>query len=168
MNQIAKEFLKESIFRINENLPRIKKCLDELTDYKLWQRPNNSSNSIGNLVLHLCGNITQYIISGIGKKEDNRKRASEFEAKGGFTREELKEKITSNINSAVLILKNLNEEDLTEVKTVQGYRYSGIAIIIHVTEHLSYHTGQITYWTKCLTNKEIGYYSGMDLNKKNK
>jgi uncharacterized damage-inducible protein DinB len=168
MNPISKEFISQSIYRIQENLPRIEKCLNELSDEELWQRPNSSSNSIGNLVLHLCGNITQYIISGLGKSADNRNRDSEFAATGGFTKTELRNKIASTINNAVSVIKGLSENDLAETKSVQGYNSSGISIIVHVTEHLSYHTGQITFWTKCLKNKDMGYYAGIDLNKKNK
>ncbi len=168
MNTISKEFIEQSVIYIKENLPRIEKCLDELNDEEVWQRPNRSSNSIGNLILHLCGNITQWIISGLGKEPDNRNRDSEFEAKGGFTNGELKEKISSTINKAISVIKELQENDLTAIKTVQGNHYSGIAIIIHVTEHFSYHTGQITFWTKCIKDKDMGYYAGKDLNKKNK
>lgn len=165
---ITKEFIEQSVLYFSENLPRIEKCLNELSDDELWQRPNSSSNSIGNLVLHLCGNITQWVISGLGNEPDNRNRDSEFEANSGFTNDELKEKISTTIIKAVSIIKNLDENDLTGVKSVQGDNYSGIAIIIHVTEHLSYHTGQITFWTKCLKDKDMGYYAGLDLNKKNK
>lgn len=167
MNNISSEFISQSVLHIEESLPRIQKCLGELTEEELWQRPNNSSNSIGNLVLHLCGNIRQYIISGLGKQTDNRNRDSEFSASGGYTKGELEKKITQTINNAVKVIKNLNENDLTEIISVQGYKPSGIAVIVHVTEHLSYHTGQITFWTKCLKDKDMGYYAGKDLNKKN-
>ncbi len=165
---ISREFIEQSVRYINENLPRIEKCLNELNDTEVWKRPNSSSNSIGNLVLHLCGNITQWIISGLGKEPDNRNRDSEFEANGGFTTDELKKKISSTISKAVSIINNLNENDLTGIRSVQGNNYSGIAIIVHVTEHLSYHTGQITFWTKCLKDKDLGFYTGMNLNVKNK
>jgi uncharacterized damage-inducible protein DinB len=168
MNDISKEFIEQSIFRIEENLARIQKCLGELTEKEIWQKPNASSNSAGNLVLHLCGNITQYVISGLGGKEDTRDRDSEFSTEGGFTKQQLNEKITNTINKSVSIIKNINENDLTDVKSVQGYVLTGVAIIVHITEHLSYHTGQITFWTKCLKDKDMGYYAGVDLNKINK
>jgi uncharacterized damage-inducible protein DinB len=168
MNNLSKEFITQSILYFSANLPRIEKCLDELTDEEIWKRPNNSSNSIGNLVLHLCGNITQWVISGVGNEPDNRNRDSEFQATEGFKKDELKKKISSVINKAITIIKNLDETELTDLKFIQGDNHSVIAIIIHVTEHLSYHTGQITFWTKCLKDKDMGYYAGMDLNKKNK
>ena len=168
MTNLAIEFIAQSVYRIEINLPRIEKCINELSEEEIWKKPNGSSNSIGNLILHLCGNITQYIISGLGSKPDNRNRDREFAVKEGFTKTQLLEKITLVINESVSIIKNITEEDLIKSRSVQGYNLSGIAIIIHVTEHLSYHTGQITFWTKCLKDKDMGYYAGMDLNKTNK
>jgi uncharacterized damage-inducible protein DinB len=168
MDNVSQELIKQSVYRFELNLPRIEKCLDELNDEEIWQRPNSSSNSIGNLVLHLCGNITQYIISGLGGKADERNRDSEFSAAGGMKKDELRKKIQSTVMNAVQVMKNLDENDLTGVKSLQGFDVSGIANIIHVVEHFSYHTGQITFWTKCLKDKDLGFYKEMDLNKKNK
>jgi uncharacterized damage-inducible protein DinB len=167
MDNISKELIKQSVYRFELNLPRIEKCLNELSDEEIWQKPNSSSNSIGNLILHLCGNITQYIISGLGGKTDERNRDSEFSAEGGISKNELREKIKSTVTDAVHVMKNISEDDLLHVKSLQGFDVSGIANIIHVVEHFSYHTGQITFWTKCIKDKDMGFYSGMDLNKKN-
>lgn len=139
-----------------------------LSDIELWQRPNVSSNSIGNLVLHLCGNMTQYIISALGKNADNRNRDSEFSAKEGYTAAELLEKMKHVTDNCVKIINELNEEQLTANYEVQGYTMSGIAIIIHVTEHYSYHTGQIVFLTKSLKDTDTGFYKGKNLNIKNK
>lgn len=164
---IPQEFLSQSIYRISLNLPRIEKCLEELNEEELWQRPNSSSNSIGNLILHMCGNTTQYILSALTGGQDDRNRDAEFAAKEGWTKEELSEKVSATINDAILVLEELEEERLRKIYSVQGYELSGIGIIIHVTEHISYHTGQITFWTKMLKDKDMGFYAGMDLNKKN-
>lgn len=168
MDNVSREFIKQAVYRFELNLPRIEKCLDELSEKEIWKRPNNSSNSVGNLILHLCGNITQYIISGIGGASDERNRDSEFSAEGGMSKDELREKIRTTVANAVKVMQNLTEDDLLQVKSLQGFDVSGIASIIHVVEHFSYHTGQITFWTKCLMDKDMGFYSGMDLNKKNK
>jgi len=164
----ADEIIEQAIFRLEENTPRIEKCLNELSEEEIWKKPNNSSNSVGNLILHLCGNITQYIISSLNEKEDNRNRDKEFTTTSGYTKSELLKKLTTTLDQAIHILKNLSEKDLLRVRTVQGFDYSGIGIIIHVVEHYSYHTGQITFWTKFLKNKDLGFYAGVDLNKKNK
>lgn len=167
MSTIATEFICQSIHRIELNMPRIEKCLIELSEEEVWHRPNESSNSIGNLMLHLCGNITQYIISSIGDEADNRERDQEFNATGGFTKTELLHKLETTVTKAIEIIKNCDDESLLKIRNVQGFTYSGIGNIVHVTEHYSYHTGQIALLTKMMKNKDLGFYAGMNLNTKN-
>jgi uncharacterized damage-inducible protein DinB len=165
---LSNEFIDQAIFRLNENTPKIEKCLTVLNEEEVWKRPNNSSNSVGNLVLHLCGNITQYIISSLGENEDLRIRDLEFSTSGGHTKTALLNKLKLTINQAIVILKKIKEEDLLRIRSVQGFEYTGMASIIQVVEHYSYHTGQIVFWTKLLKDIDLGFYAGLDLNKKNK
>ncbi|MBK5272281.1 MAG: DUF1572 family protein [Bacteroidia bacterium] len=165
--ELIKEFLDQSVDRIDYNTPRIIKCMNELEEEDIWKRPNNSSNSVGNLILHLCGNITQYIISSLGESPDIRERENEFSATGGYSKSELIDKLKLVVQKATDIIQNMSTENLLRKRAVQGFQYSGISIIIHVTEHYSYHTGQITFWTKLLKNKDLGFYADFDLNKKN-
>jgi uncharacterized damage-inducible protein DinB len=164
---LAKEFMEQSVFRLNENTPRIAKCLNELIESEIWLRPNEASNSIGNLILHLCGNIRQYAISSLGGKPDTRKRDEEFAAKGGYNRLQLLEMLESTVVEAINTILESNEENLLKTRMVQGFHLSGTGIIIHVTEHFSYHTGQIAFMTKMLKGKDLGFYSGIDLNLEN-
>jgi len=164
---ISNEFIQQSIKCIEENTSKIKTCLQQVKEENVWERPNESSNSIGNLLLHLCGNITQYIIATLGSKEDIRNRDAEFAATGGFTKEQLQNKLSAVIDEAISIIKLCDEEKLLQQKSVQVYTLSGIGIILHVTEHYSYHTGQVAFLTKLITNKDIGFYAGIDLNRKN-
>lgn len=167
MSAIAQEFLQQSIIHLEVNTPRIEKCLAELTEYEVWQRPNGSSNSVGNLLLHLCGNITQYILSGLGQVHDHRVREAEFAATEGFTKAELFQKLTTTVQDACEVIRHLDDTDLLRVRTVQCFELSAIGIIVHVTEHYSYHTGQIAFWTKQLKNKPLDFYAGMNLNANN-
>jgi uncharacterized damage-inducible protein DinB len=164
---ITTEFISQSIHRIELNTPRIVKCLTELSEEEVWHRPNESSNSIGNLILHLCGNITQYIISSLGGETDNRQRDTEFAAMGNYTKVELQSLLENTINKAIDVIEDCDEDELLKIRSVQGFTYSGIGNIIHVTEHYSYHTGQIALLTKIMKNKDLGFYAGMDLNIKN-
>lgn len=166
-NSLTGEIKAQIIFRMEENTPRIEKCLAELTEAELWQRPNAASNSIGNLILHLCGNIGQYVISSLGNRPDARERDAEFAAKGGFTKAELLDKLRATLKEAVETIRLADEAELLRVRTVQGFDMSGIGIMVHVCEHYSYHTGQIAFWTKLLKNKDLGFYAGFDLNVKN-
>lgn len=167
MEPIATEFISQSIFRMEENTPRIKKCLFQLTDAEVWIRPNQSINSIANLVLHLCGNITQYIISSLGGKPDTRIRDKEFSTTNGFTCNQLIDKITITVNDAITTIRSIDETELLRSRQVQGFNLTGIGIIIHVVEHYSYHTGQIALFTKLIKDNDLAFYAGVDLNKKN-
>jgi len=166
-SKLVLEIIEQAILRMNENSPRIEKCLNQLTEEEVWQKPNSSSNSVGNLILHLCGNITQYIISSIGGEVDRRKRDNEFSVTSTFNKSELLSKISLTVANACRIINELSEEELLSYRLVQGYNYSGIGNIIHVVEHYSYHTGQIAFWTKLLKDKDLGFYAGIDLNTKN-
>ncbi len=167
-NNFQQEFIQACIYRINESTKRVAKCLDEIDETELWKRPNEHSNSIGNLLLHLCGNIRQYIISSLGQVEDTRERDKEFSAEGTFNKSELLTKLQQMVGEAIAVMESVDEAALIKQYSVQGYQLSGIAIIIHVTEHYSYHTGQIAFWVKLLKNNDLGFYRNVDLNVKNK
>jgi len=164
---VLSEFKKESVFRLKESMPRIERCFEFLNENELWEKPGPSSNSIGNLVLHLCGNISQYIISGLGENPDERKRDLEFSTERGYSKTNLLDKLKSTVEESAKIIESQTEESILLKRQVQGFELSGIAIIIHVVEHYSYHTGQIAFWTKVLKDVDLGFYAGKDLNKKN-
>jgi len=167
MKHLTKEFIGQSITQLDEYTTKIERCLMDLNDREIWERPNESSNSVGNLVLHLCGNITQYIISSLGNIEDNRKREEEFKASGGHNKDELMHKLSDVVAQAKDIIIHLDTGELLMVRSVQGFELSGLGIVLHVVEHFSYHTGQIAFWTKLLRNKDLGFYAHLDLNQKN-
>lgn len=162
------EFKEQIIHRFSENTPRVNKCLEHLSETEIWLSPNESSNSAGTLVLHLCGNITQYIISGLGGVPDNRARDKEFTVKWKFSKEQLEEKLKAVTEKSAELIRELNYDKLINLYSIQGSKISGIAALIHVTEHYSYHTGQITLLTKLQKNTDIGFYKGLDLNKRNR
>lgn len=166
-HSIAREFIEQSLNKLREDTIKIEKCFVHLTDDDIWKRPNASSNSIGNIIIHLRGNITQYIISSIGGKPDIRKRDKEFSIKGGYTKAELLNKLIETINEACAVINNSSDEELLRIRTVQGFEKTGLSIILQVVEHYSYHTGQIAFWVKLLKDKDLEFYAGIDLNKKN-
>jgi uncharacterized damage-inducible protein DinB len=165
--EFIKEFIAACTQYFEENTKKLISCLNELDESDTWKRPNENSNSVGNLILHLCGNIRQYVISSLGHAPDVRERGLEFSADGGYSRDELIKKLTDTIDEAMKIIRNASATELLRKRQVQGYSYSGINIIVHVTEHYSYHTGQIIFWTKLLKNKDLGFYAGINLNIRN-
>lgn len=166
-NQIQEEFVLNANYRMNESLRMIKICLDKLSENMIWQKPNETTNSIGNLILHLCGNITQYGIASLQGMEDNRNREEEFSVLSGYSKKELFQKLVSTVEEAKNAIKKASVEELLKKRSVQGFEFSGVGNIVHVVEHLSYHTGQIALWTKILNNKDLGFYDGIDLTVKN-
>ena len=158
------EEIKRRLF--TENIPRLKKCLSELTEAQIWYRPNNASNSVGNLVLHLHGNVRQWVVAGLGKNKDVRERQKEFDEKGPVPVEQMLSDMDKLMEEVNQILNTTSTNDLLEVRNVQGYHESGLSILVHITEHFSYHVGQMTYIVKMLKDKDMGYYDGHDLDAK--
>lgn len=160
---LAAEFIQQACFRMDESTRMLRTAFDELDEADLWKRPNAASNSVGNLILHLCGNIRQYAISALGGTEDLRERDAEFAARAGYDKAALLEKLLATVDQAKETIRNADAENLLRVRSVQGFRLSGLGIVLHVVEHYSYHTGQIAFWTKLLKDKDLGFYAGIDL-----
>ena len=167
-SQLVEELVKNALYRMDESTRMIKKSLIDVSDEEVWQKPNEFLNSIGNLLLHLCGNITQYVISSLGETEDKRIRDVEFSSLGGLTKDELLKKLEDVVDTAKRVIFDSTPSQLVKIRSVQGFSFSGVGIILHAVEHYSYHTGQIAFWVKQLKNKDLGFYDGLDLNKKNK
>ena len=151
---------------LDESLPRIKKCLELLTDEEIWRRPNDETVSIGNLVLHLCGNLRQWIVSGLGGAEDQRDREAEFTERGTIPKAELAARLENTLREAAEAMDRVDAASLLETRRVQGQMETGLSILVHVVEHFSYHTGQISLAVKLLKGVDLGYYAGQDLNAK--
>lgn len=151
---------------LEESLPRLRHCIDLLEEEEVWLRPNESSNSVGNLVLHVCGNARQWIISGLGGAGDIRRRSEEFSVRGPLPKTHLIELLDVLAPGIESVLDGLSETDLLKVYAVQGFQETGVGILVHVVEHFSYHVGQVGYFVKARKNLDLGYYSGLDLEKK--
>lgn len=161
---LVKEF-ETRVFQ--ESYERIYKCLSMINEADLWRTPNQSIPSIGNLILHLCGNARQWILSGLGGRADNRNRDQEFIVQTNIKKAELVfllESVKVNIRQT---LEELKDADISRKYSIQGFDVTGFSAMIHVIEHFSYHTGQITTLTKWLTNKKTDYYGDIDLNQPN-
>jgi uncharacterized damage-inducible protein DinB len=163
MNNNATELstaLIDNIVRylINENFPRVIKCLEMLNEEEVWYRPNSQSNSIGNLVLHLNGNLNQWILDYIGGKPFERNRQLEFDAKKTHSREELILMMTNLSKELCSCIQSVTSEKLLGILPIQNQQETGISVLIHITEHFSFHTGQIAYITKWLKEQQTNFY----------
>ena len=145
-------------FLVDDYLPKIERCLEKLTDKQIWWRANEESNSIGNLILHLCGNARQWIICGVGAQPDNRDRDSEFAQRDIISRDELLTLLRTTLREVDNTLRDLDPSLLLEHRKIQGNDVEILEAIFHVTEHFSMHTGQIILLTKLLTASDLHFY----------
>lgn len=163
-DSLTQAFIDETIRRLyGELYPRLVACLRHLDEASIWWRPNASSNSIGNLVLHLCGNVRQWVFAGLGGGTDNRRRQAEFDERGPIPVDELIRRLTETMDLVRPLIEQASAGDLQRVRRVQTFEESGLSIVYHVTEHFSYHTGQIAWITKMLTDKPLGFYDDVVL-----
>lgn len=147
-----------STFLREEFLPRIRAAVERLTDDQVWWRPNEASNSIGNLMLHLSGNVTQWIVGGVGGQPVTRDRQREFDERTPIPRSELLAALSRAVESAVRILDVLDPAVLAERRVIQGMDVTVMHAVYHVVEHFSMHTGQILMLTKMLTAEDLKLY----------
>src|SRR5689334_22812684 len=133
--QIPQTFIDGSrAFLAKDFFPRIQACVERLTDEEIWWRPNEQSNSIGNLILHLAGNVRQWIVSGLGGEDDTRTRQQEFDERSHIPKAELIAKLKSAVEDADAVLAKLDPEVLLENRKIQGKEISVMYAIYHVVE----------------------------------
>jgi hypothetical protein len=152
-------FLDQAAKRLGILSERIATCISKLTPDQIWMRGAENQNAAGNLMLHLNGNVRQWIISGVGGEPDHRERDAEFAARGGMTPGELTARLQETVNGAIEIIRSLPHSRLTERRVIQGYDVSVLEAIFNVTEHFSGHTAQIIFITKMVTGEDLGFYS---------
>ena len=155
----TQEFIEASrVFLRDDFLPKLKFCLQQMSDEDIWWRPNELSNSAGNLTLHLCGNLRQWILNSMGGAQFQRDRDKEFSERGPVSKAELIANIETTVMSVDSTLHSLPAGALLARFDVQGYSTSRLQAIYHVVEHFSYHLGQILYIYKLRSGNDPGFY----------
>lgn len=158
--ELAGEFLEFSRRKLLEQYwPRMRKALEPLSDEQVWWRPNEASNSIGNLLLHLNGNVWQWMVASFNRLEDSRDRPAEFGARGDLSASDLLERLGHTMDEAAKVLARLTAEDLLATYHIQGYTISGLSAVYQVVEHFGLHYGQILYAIKTQEGRDFGFYS---------
>ncbi len=165
---LADELKAAAVATMRRNLQGISRCVNLLEEAELWKDFNSNLVSIGNLLLHLSGNLSQYILSGLGGESYTRQRAREFSDKPQLSKAELLASFTQTVERAVRVVEALSSECLTRLYVIQGTERSGARALFSAVEHLSYHTGQITFAVKHLKDVDVGYFAGVDLNQQNR
>lgn len=152
-------FLERSrYFLRDEYRTKLRKTLDALPADALWWRPDAGSNSIGNLLLHLAGNVRQWIVAGVGGRSNTRDRAGEFAATGGHDARALWDRLDTVLREADEVLAELTAADLARTLTIQGRDMTVLGAVYHVVEHFGMHVGQIILLAKQQAPGAIRFY----------
>jgi hypothetical protein len=158
-DDLATLFLKASRDKlVGQYWPRMQKAVEPLTEDQIWWRPNEASNSIGNLMLHLSGNVQQWIVAAFGHLEDTRNRPQEFGERAHLPKGQLIARLGSTIERADAALARLTEADLRATYTIQKYTVSGLFAVYQAVEHFALHYGQVLYIVKSVTAEDLGFY----------
>ncbi|MDE3156561.1 MAG: DUF1572 family protein [Acidobacteriota bacterium] len=160
---VPSAFLAFSRWKLVEQYwPRLRSCVESLSDEQVWWRPNDASNSIGNLVLHLNGNVRQWLIASFNRLDDSRDRPSEFAQRATIPASALLATLGTTIAEADSVLTRLTEADLLATFQIQGYAVSGLHAVYQVVEHFGMHYGQIVYITKLVRDVDLQFYRELD------
>jgi hypothetical protein len=148
---------------IGQYWPRLRECVTSLTTEQIWWRPNENSNSVGNLLLHLNGNVRQWLIGSFMGLKDARNRPAEFGEREMIPGGELLERLGATMREADEVLASLSEERLLQNFEIQGYENTrGLTAVYQVVEHFGLHYGQIAYVTKMLKDVDLGFYKRLN------
>jgi len=142
--------------------PRLRTCVESLTPDQLWWRPNDASNSIGNLVLHLDGNVRQWLVASFNRQPDTRQRPAEFAERDCIPAAALLDRLAATLDEAGGVLSRLTADDLAAPMQIQGYHVTGLAAVYQVVEHFGLHYGQTVYITKMLLARDLRFYKELN------
>jgi len=156
MSDAGGAFLKKSRqLLLQDFLPKIERSVAVLNDDDIWWRPNDASNSIGNLLLHLSGNVTMWIVGGVGGRLFERNRQQEFDERAHIPASELLRRLRAAMAQADEVLGSVTDADLLSRRQIQSYDVTVLEAIYHVVEHFAMHTGQIILLSKARTGDDL-------------
>ena len=160
---IAASFLERSRYYLCTEYPvKIRAAVEALPADRLWWRPNERVNSVGNLLLHLSGNVRQWIVSGVGGQPDVRKRNMEFAARDGATAADMLDGLDATIREADAVLRGVLPSELLARRSIQGRDTTVMEALYHVVEHFAGHTGQIIWIAKMHAPGAVRFYDDGD------
>ena len=142
--------LAEASNTLADSMMKIDHCLGQLTDADMSYRPRPEMNSIAIVINHLCGNLRQWLISGLGGAPDQRNRPAEFQDPGQVTVTQMREKLKAVLAEVDAVLAKLPPDDLLRTRRVQGWEVTGMYALWHTISHFVGHTHQIVQWTRLI------------------
>jgi hypothetical protein len=148
VDELAAAVGREAGSELTNALGKIKHCLNQLSDEQVWWRSGPSLNSIGNLILHLYGNLRQWIVAGLGGAADVRDRPAELSERGSIPRNELLRRLEAIVDDAKTVLARQTARQLLEARRIQGFDVTGMAAIFNSVSHFRGHTQEIISMTR--------------------
>lgn len=158
MEEALRDFSGAVSRKLAQDLEQIRRCAGLLSDEQLWSRTNAHCNSVGNLLLHLAGNVRQWIVAGLGGAAFERDRPAEFAERGPLPRERTLGGLERTVAEAVAVIQRIEPAEMSRTHTIQGYTVTALAAVFHAAEHFSFHTGQIVHMTKALRAVDLSLY----------
>ncbi|HUE95881.1 MAG TPA: DinB family protein [Longimicrobiaceae bacterium] len=163
MTDLTRAFIEESRRHLSRDfLPKIREAVEPLSEADVWWKPNPVSNSVGNLLLHLSGNLGQWVGSALGDRPDERRRDREFDPAETPDKATLLARLNASVAEADEVLASLDPAVLSERRTIQAREVTGFEALYHAVEHFSMHTGQILYIAKLRTGRDLRFYEMVD------
>ena len=160
---IAQLFIARSRHYLqHEYRTKLRAAVESLPSDAIWWRPNDQSNSVGNLLSHLAGNVRQWIVNGVGGVPGTRDRNAEFAARSGPNAAELLARLERVLDDADAVLAALSAADLSATRTIQGRELTVLEAVYHVVEHFSLHLGQIVFVAKLQVPGAVKFYDDAD------
>ena len=157
-DELGKRYIEWCRFRLmNQYWPRVERCVTELNEEEIWWRQHETNNSVGNLLLHLTGNLRQFILSGVGGAADMRDKQEEFAQRKKIPTAELLRSLKEALASTDRVLSGLSATRLLDHTTVQGTDRHIVEVLSVVVEHFALHCGQIIYIAKLKTGREMKF-----------
>jgi Protein of unknown function (DUF1572) len=157
IDQIASAATAAACEELTKALKQIKHCVDQLTDEQVWRRPTETMNSIGNLLLHLAGNVRQYLVAGVGGARDIRERPKEFSERGPIPKTDLLARLQSTISEAQAALLKTPPADLLRTRPIQANTLDGFQAMFTSIPHFRGHTQEIIHMTRTLLGDSYKY-----------
>jgi hypothetical protein len=157
-NQLATTLIAAARHTLAEGRERIEHCVAQLTDEQLWWRPRAEMNSIANLLLHLSGNIRQWIVGGIGGAADVRNRPQEFADRSGRPKSEVLQQLQDTLTAADATIARLSADDLIAHRRIQGFDTSTTAAVFDCISHFRGHVQEIINLTRMQLGERYKFY----------
>src|SRR5262249_18166153 len=147
-SSVGQVYLAASRHRLAECVKKIKHCLDQLTDEQVWWRPHGSMNSIANIVLHLCGNVRQWVVAGVGGEPDIRARPKELSDRSLMAKAELLRRLDEIASQVDAVLAAVTEQQLLQRRRIQGFDETALSATFDSISHFRGHQQEIVYITR--------------------